>query len=138
MKRGRGVARQECTCELQSVFQFCEGSARSLQNPLISPSLPSFLQSSCTASSKQNFSTTYNHFHALEMATFSPISYNYVPTALRSKSAATRCKPASKQLNILDKLQHSKLSYTALDGPQLPAAAAANNGGYRSGIQGMF
>jgi hypothetical protein len=97
---------------------------------------------------KQNFLNTSNHFRALEMATFAlpsytfvPPSYTYVPTAPRSKSTAARGKPAS---SIPDKLHRSsKLSDPALDGPRLPAiataaAAADNDGGYRSGIQGMF
>jgi hypothetical protein len=68
--------------------------------------------------------------------TFVPPSYTYVPTGPRSKSAAARCKPAS---SILDKLQRSKLSGAALDGPRLPATVTADNdGGYRSGIQDMF
>ncbi|TVY20230.1 hypothetical protein LARI1_G001640 [Lachnellula arida] len=60
------------------------------------------------------------------MSTFVPISYSYVPTVPRSKSATIRRKPTSKQLSILGKLQHNKLSR---------AAAADNNGGYESGIQ---
>jgi len=73
------------------------------------------------------------------MATFAPISYTYVPTAPRSKSVATRPKPTSKQPSTLEKLQRSKLSRAALDGPQLPATAATDsNEGYRPEIQGMF
>jgi hypothetical protein len=58
--------------------------------------------------------------------------------APRSKSTSARGKPAS---SIPDKLHRSKLSGPALDGPQLLAtatAAADNDGGYRSGIQGIF
>jgi hypothetical protein len=49
-----------------------------------------------------------------KMATFVPISYTYVPTTPRSKSTATRRKPAPKQSSILDKLWRSKLSGAAL------------------------
>jgi hypothetical protein len=52
----------------------------------------------------EDFSNTSYHFHALEMANFVPISYTYVLTAPRSKSTATRRKPAPKQSSILDKL----------------------------------
>jgi len=64
-------------------------------NPLISLSLPSFFAVKLYSQQQaENFSTTSNHFHALEMATFAFKPYTYVPTALRSKSTATRCKPA--------------------------------------------
>jgi hypothetical protein len=70
------------------------GSARAVReaymNPLISPSLPSLLQSSCAASSqRKNFSNNLSHFHALEMATLAFKPYTYKPTAPRSKSTAT-------------------------------------------------
>jgi hypothetical protein len=81
----------------------------------------------------ENPLNTSNHFRALEMANFIP----YKPTAPHFKSVATRRKPASKQPGILDKLQRTK---PALDrhGQPAPAAADENDGGYRSGIQGMF
>lgn len=65
---------------------------------------------------------TSNHFHRLEIATFVPISYTYMPTAPRSKSTATRYKPAPKQSRILNKLQHSKLSEAALSMARQAAA----------------
>jgi hypothetical protein len=106
---------------------------------LISPSAIIFQSSLCSQQQAENFLNTSNRFHTLEMATFDPISYTYVPTAPRFKSAAARRNPASKQSGILDKLQRSKQSGAAFDGPRLPAPAAAdNNRGYRSGIQGMF
>jgi hypothetical protein len=81
------------------------GSARSLHEPFDFPVSAILLQSNCTASSKPRISlTTPNHFHALEMATFAPIPYTYVPTAPRSKSAATCSKPAPKPVSILDKI----------------------------------
>jgi hypothetical protein len=52
----------------------------------------------------ENFSTTPNHFHVLEMATFAFKLYTYVPTAPRSKSTLTRRKPAPEQVSIFDKL----------------------------------
>jgi hypothetical protein len=112
-------------------------------NPLITPSAVFFAVQLCSQQQAENFLNTFNHFHALKMATFAltsytfaPPSYTYVPTAPRSKSTAARGKPAS---SIPDKLHRSKLSDAALNGPRLPATAAANNdGGYRSGIQGMF
>jgi hypothetical protein len=73
---------------------------------------------------------------ALTSYTFTPLSYTYMPTAPRSKSIVARGKPAS---SIPDKLYRSKLSDTALNGPRpLVTAAANNNRGYRSRIQGMF
>ena len=121
----------------------CRGSESAVReayiNSLISLSLLSFAVQLYSQQQAQNFLNTSNHFHALEMATFDPISYTYVPTAPRFKSAAARRNPTSKQSSILDKLQRSKLSGAALEDPQLPAQAVAdNNGGYRSGIQGMF
>jgi len=56
------------------------------------------------------------------MATFVPISYTYIPTPLRSKSTVTCYKPAPKQLSILNKLQHSKLSEVAFSMARLAAA----------------
>jgi hypothetical protein len=107
----------------QSIFRFCKGSARSLHKPFDFPYLCFFfeVQSRSQQQRAENFLNTSNHFHALEMATFAPISYAYVPTAPRSKSAAARCKPASSILN--------KLNNAALDGPRLPATAAADNDG---------
>lgn len=102
------------------------GSARAVReaymNPLISPSAIIFQSSLCSQQQAENFLNSSNHFHALEMATFAPISYTYVPTAPRSKSTAIRCKPAPKQSNILDKFQHSKLSGPALSMVRLAAA----------------
>jgi hypothetical protein len=62
----------------------------------------------------ENFLNTSNHFHALEMATFNPISYTYVLTAPRSKIVAARRKPALKQSSILGKNQRTKPSGAAL------------------------
>ncbi|KAF8850006.1 hypothetical protein BDZ45DRAFT_697068 [Acephala macrosclerotiorum] len=81
----------------------------------------------------KNFLNTSNHFHALEMATFVPISYTYVPTAPRSTSATARRKPTSKQSSILDKLQRSKLSEAELSTPQ--PVAANDIGGNKLGIR---
>ena len=46
----------------QSVFRFCEGSARSLYEPLDFPVSVIFLQSSYAANSRQNFLTTVSPF----------------------------------------------------------------------------
>ena len=128
-------------------YKAYSGSARVVReayiNPLISPSAIFFVVQLCSQQQAENFLNTFNHFHVLKMATFAlssytfiPPSYTYVPTAPRFKSAAARGKPAS---SIPDKLYRSKLSGPALDGPRLPATAAADNdGGYRSGVQGMF
>jgi hypothetical protein len=105
-------------------------------NPLISPSAIILQSSLCSQQQAENFLNTSNHFHALQMATFVPISYTYVPTAPRSKSATARRKPALKPVSILDKVQHSKPSGAALSTPR-PAAAAAN-GGDKLGIRGML
>lgn len=109
---------------------------RSLHEPFDFPPLPLFSTPVCAASSKQNFLNNSNHFHALEMATFVPISYTYVPTAPRSKSATTRHKPTSKQSSIFDKIQSIKPSGAALSTPRPAVAAAANNRGDRPGIRG--
>jgi hypothetical protein len=72
-------------------------------NPLISPSAIILQSSLCSQQQVENFLNTSNRFPALEMATF--VSYTYIPTAPRSKSATARRKPASKQSSILDKIQ---------------------------------
>ncbi|KAI9863863.1 MAG: hypothetical protein M1813_003515 [Trichoglossum hirsutum] len=71
------------------------------------------------------------------MATFVPISYTYVPTAPRSKSAAARRKPALKPVSIFDKIQRIKPSGAALSTPRTAAAATAadDNGGDKLGIR---
>jgi hypothetical protein len=69
------------------------------------------------------------------MATFAFKPYIYVPTAPRSKSTATRRKPAPEQISILNKLQHIKSSGASLSTPR--PAAADDDGGYRPGIRGM-
>jgi hypothetical protein len=78
------------------------------------------------------------------MATFAPTSYAFVPpsytyilTPLYFKSVAACGKPTS---SILNKLYcSSKLSSLVLNSPRLLATAAANNNkGYRSRIQGIF
>jgi len=94
---------------------------------LISPTAIIFQFSLYNQQQAENFLNTSNHFHALEMTAFAPISYTYVPTAPRSKSTATRRKPAPKQSSILDKLQHSKLSEAALSMARL--AVADDSGG---------
>jgi hypothetical protein len=119
----------------QSVYS---GSVRGLRevylNPSISPSLPSFC--SPVVQPAENFSNTPSHFHALEMATFAfKPQYTYKPTPQRSKSAATRPRPAPKQVNILDKLQQIRSSSTSLSTPR--PAATDGDGGYRPGIRGM-
>lgn len=110
----------------QSVFRFCECDARSLHNFLISLLLLSFIIQLCNQQQTENFLSTPQYFYVLEMSTFVPISYNYVPTAPRSKGTTARRKSTSKQLSILDKLQRNKLGC---------AAATDSNGGYKSGIQ---
>ena len=99
-------------------------------NPSISPSV-SFLCSSIVQSATSwNFSTTPNHFHALEMATFAfKPQYTYKPTPPRSKSTATRRKPAPEQTSILNKLQHIESSGASLSTPRPAAAAAADDDG---------
>jgi hypothetical protein len=109
----------------ERVFRFCEGSARSLYEPFDFP--VSAISSAVQLYSQQpaeNFSTTPNHFHALEMATLAFKPYTYVPTPPRSKSTATRRGPAPEQVSILDKLQQIRSSSALLSTPR-PAAAAA-------------
>lgn len=122
----------------QSVFRFCEGSARSLHEPFEFPRLChlSAVQL-CSQQPAENFSNTPNRFHALEMATLAFKPYTYVPTPPRSTSTATRRRPAPKQVSILNKLQQIRSSSTSLSTPRPAAAAAADNdGGYRPGIRG--
>ena len=63
------------------------------------------------------------------MATFAPISYTYVPTAPRVKSAATCRKPAPEQPSIFDKLQCNKPSCAAPNGPELLVLFVVDNNG---------
>ena len=99
----------------QSVFQFCEGSARSLHEPVDFPvSAIFFAVQLYSQQPAENFSTTFNHFHALKMITFAFKPYTYVPTTLRFKSTATCRKPVLKQVSILNKLQHIRLSSASL------------------------
>lgn len=123
----------------QSVFRFCGGSARSLHEPFDFPvSAIFFAVQLYSQQPAENFSTTPNHIHALEMATFAFKPYTYVPTAPRSKSTATRRRPAPEQASILNKLQHIMSSGASLSTPRPAAAAAADDdGGYRPGIRGM-
>jgi hypothetical protein len=67
------------------------------------------------------------------MSTLAFKPYIYKPTALRSKSKVTHCRPALEQVNILNKLQHITSSGASLSTPR----AAADDGGYRPGIRGM-
>jgi hypothetical protein len=69
------------------------------------------------------------------MATLAFKPYTYKPTAPRSKSAATRCKPAPERASILNKLQQIRSSSASLSTPR---PAADGDGGYRPGIQGML
>ncbi len=128
---------------LQSVFWFCENDVRSLHElfDFFVSVIFFFAVQLCSQQWAENFLNSFNYFCMLQMATFNPISYTYASTALRFKRAAAHCKPVLKQFSILDKLQYSKLSSTALDGLWLSAsvtAAADNNEDYRSDIQGMF
>jgi hypothetical protein len=78
------------------------------------------------------------------MATLAFKPYTYVPTPPRSKSTATRRRPAPEQVSILDKLQQIRSSSALLNTPRPVAAAAAampvanGNGGYKPGIRGML
>ncbi|KAG9243675.1 hypothetical protein BJ878DRAFT_108243 [Calycina marina] len=96
-------------------------------NPLISP----FAVQLHSQQPAENFSTTLNHFHALQMATLAFKPYTYKPTPARSKSAATRHKPAPEQVSILNKLQHIMSSGASLSAPR----AAATDGGYSPEIR---
>lgn len=120
----------------QTVFRFCGGSARILHEPFNFPVSAIFFSVQLYSQQPaENFSTTPNHIHALEMATVAFKPYTYVPTAPRSKSTATRRRPAPEQVSILNKLQHIMSSGASLSTPRPAAAAAADdNGGYRPGI----
>ena len=67
------------------------------------------------------------------MATFDPIPYTYVPTALRFKSTKAPYNLTPKQVSILDKIQRIKASSAALDTPRPPAAVAAANNSRNNG-----
>jgi len=137
VRRGGRMTCQKCTMGL-SVFRICEGSARSVHEPFDFPLCYHFVVQLYSQQPAENFSTTPNHFHALEMATFAFKPYTYVPTAPCSKSTATRRKPAPEQVSILNKLQHIRSSGASLSTPRPAAAAAANDdGGYRPGIRGI-
>jgi hypothetical protein len=123
------------------------GSARAVReaymNPSISPSLPSLFAvrlcsqqpaKTCAASSQRRTPRpTPSHFQPLQMATLAFKPYTYKPTAPRSKSTATRRRPAPEQVSILNKLQHITSSDASLSTPRPPA----DDGGYRPGIRGM-
>ncbi|KUJ09872.1 uncharacterized protein LY89DRAFT_740294 [Mollisia scopiformis] len=66
------------------------------------------------------------------MATLAFKLYTYKPTAPRSKSTATHRRPTAEQVSILSKLQHITSSSASLSTPR----PAANDEGYRPGIQG--
>jgi hypothetical protein len=119
------------------------GSARAVReaymNPLISPSRPSlFAIQLYSQQPAENFSTTPNYFHPLQMASLAFKPYTYKPTPPRSKSAATRHKPAPEQVSLLNKLQQIRSCSASLSTPRPAAAAAADgDGGYRPRIRGM-
>ena len=69
-------------------------------------------------------------FPQLGMATFNPIPYTYVPTASRLKNTKAPHNRPPKQVSILDKIQHIKVSGTVLG---TPAAVAAANGSRNDG-----
>ena len=134
VSEGRGWAGRRAYPEPESAVR------DAYKKPIEFPASAIFWQPYCAASSDpENFFKTSKHIHALEMATFNPISYKYVPTVPRSKSALSRPKPGRKQSSIFDKTQHAKPNGAAL-GSHRPAAAveaADDNGGYRSGSRGM-
>ncbi|KAI9769831.1 MAG: hypothetical protein M1840_003825 [Geoglossum simile] len=61
------------------------------------------------------------------MATFDPIPYTYVPTALRFESTKAPYNRTPKQVSVLDKIQRIKASSAALGTPRPLAAVAAAN-----------
>ncbi|KAI9770863.1 MAG: hypothetical protein M1839_003026 [Geoglossum umbratile] len=61
------------------------------------------------------------------MATFDPIPYTYIPTALRFKSTKAPYNRTPKQVSVLDKIQRIKASSAALGTPRPLAAVAAAN-----------
>ena len=79
---------------------------------------------------------------ALEMATFEPIPYIYIPTAPRSKSRAARSRITSKQFSVLGKNLCIEPRSVALDvlQPLTGAIARAAADDYEDGkarIRGM-
>lgn len=78
-------------------------------------------------------------FDALNMATFAPIPYEYVPTPSRSRGAKARRKPVPEQSSILNDHSPAKQMGVALDAPWPPVGAAADeNGSCMPGDQGIF
>jgi hypothetical protein len=73
-------------------------------------------------------------FPLLEMATFDPIPYTYVPTAPRFKSTKAPYNRTPKQVNILDKIQRIKASGATLSTLRPPAVVAAANGSRMTGL----
>ncbi|KAI9769973.1 MAG: hypothetical protein M1840_003684 [Geoglossum simile] len=98
----------------QSVFRFCEGSTRSRYEPSDFLSAIILQSSLCSQQQAGNFMNTSNRFYAREMATFVLISYTYVSTAPRSKSATARRKSDLKPVSIFDEIQRIKRSGAAL------------------------
>jgi hypothetical protein len=74
------------------------------------------------------------------MATFDPIPYTYVPTVPRFKSTKAPYNYASKQVSILDKIQHIKASGAALGmlQPSAAVAAADDSRNDRTGVRSML
>lgn len=101
-------------------------------NPLISRLLFFLAVQLYSQQPAENFSNTLSYFHTLEMSTLAFKPYTYKPTALRSKSKVTHCRPALEQVSILNKLQYITSSGALLS----TLRAVADNGGYRPGIRG--
>lgn len=105
--------------------------------PFESPCFFYNLQLRRTSSGEQNRSSILQIVSTLEMA-FDPISYTYVPTALRPKSTTAPGKFALRQSSILDRNKSSKPSGVELDIPRLLGGAAADDGSDESSVRGMF
>ncbi|OAF59176.1 hypothetical protein VC83_04382 [Pseudogymnoascus destructans] len=73
-------------------------------------------------------------FDALNMATFAPIPYKYVPTASRPRGANARRKPTPEQSSILNDHSPAKQKGVALDAPWPAVGAATDEKG--SGMPG--
>jgi hypothetical protein len=68
---------------------------------------------------------------SLNMATFAPIPYKYVPTALRPRGAKVRRKPIPEQSCILNIHRAKQLELTSLEDPIQNLRRQADPGPFR-------
>ncbi|KFZ18279.1 hypothetical protein V501_01302 [Pseudogymnoascus sp. VKM F-4519 (FW-2642)] len=123
-RRGRGAvqARESQNCDVTGRWQ--EGQGDATEKPTYEPFDP-------LPTVGEIFQID---FDALNMATFAPIPYKYVPTASRPRGAKSRRKPILEQSSILNDHSPAKQMGVALDAPWPAVGAAADENG--SGMPG--